>query len=239
MPVKFLKLVSSKYTFGHTSGIANTNTWLNNIDLSDSELSTLRAGFRPGGTMGESTTIQTLYHEATHAYLDLRDDEKKFKDFIKDGDNYYKDAPLEGGKVAKDPDRIFQEAAASYVGDRAASWYSSYDFIEVLRESVDKKTWDGEGNKKVYDGAEKLARKVPGEYDRSMRDRVFGYEERWGDQVPTTKPISAAIKVFCDQEILEGKIPDGFDSSAFLKDKLQSLLDLIQQSRTIVPVEVR
>jgi hypothetical protein len=120
MPAIFLRLVATKYTFGQTSGISNTNTWLNNMDLDDSDVATLLARFRPGGTLGESTTIGTLYHESTHAYLDLRDGEKKFKDFIRDGENYYKGASLAGGKTANDPDRIFQEAAASYVGHRAA-----------------------------------------------------------------------------------------------------------------------
>ena len=238
MPVKFLRFVATKYTFGETSGTANTNTWLNNMDLKDSDVDSLKAGFRPGGTQGEASTVQTIYHEGTHAYLDLRDGEKKFKDFIQDGESYYKDAPLEGGKTAKDPSRILTEAAAGYVGDRAAAWYGTYDFIEALREGVDQATWAGKGNKDLYDRMDKIARKIPGDYDRSMRDRVFGYEERWGNQIPTTKPISASIKVFCDTEILEGKIPDAFDSSAFLKERHQSLLDLIQQSRTIVPVEV-
>jgi hypothetical protein len=117
-------------------------------------------------------------------------------------------------------------------------WYGTYDFIEHLREGVDKQTWDGKGDKAYYDRMEKLVLRIPGDYDRSMRDRVFGYEERWGDQVETTKPISAAIKSFCDLEILEGKIPDAFSGSSFLQGRHQGLLDLIQQSRTIIPVEV-
>jgi len=238
MPVKFLKMVASKYTFGTTSGIANTNVWLNNIDLSESELSTLRSGFRPGGTLGESPTIGTLYHESTHAYLDLRDGEMKFKAFISDGEKYYKGASLSNGKSASDPGRIFQEAAASYVGQRAATWYGTYDFIESISEGIDEKTWAGKGDPAYYDRVEKLVAKIPGDYDRSMRERVFGYQESWGDQVETTKPISAAIKGFCDLEILEGKISDSFESSGFLKQRHQKLLDQIKLSRTLVPIEV-
>ena len=239
MPARFLRLVATKYTFDETSGdVSYANTWLNTMNFDKADLASLKSGFRPGGTLGEASTIQTIYHESTHAYLDLKENERKFKEFIREGIAYYRGAPLQGGGVADDPDRVFQEAAASYVGHRGATWYSTYDLIEVYRESVDERTWDGRGNKDFYDNMEKLARKIPDEYDTAMRDRVFGYEEIRGNQVETTKAISARIKAFCDDEILEGKISDTFANSAFLKERHDSLLALITQSRTIIPVEV-
>ncbi len=242
MPARFLRLVGEKYTFGETSGISNANPVLNIIDLDKGDLATLKAGFRPGGTMGESSTIQTLYHEATHAYLDLKENETKFAEFIRDGIAYYKSAPLAGGRVADDPGRIFQEAAASYVGHRAATWYQTYDMIERLREDLDETTWSGRGDRGFYDRMEKLVAKIPAEYDKSMRDRVFGYQEvgwpGFKEQVETTRAISARIKLFCDDEILENKISDTFAQGAFLKGRHDSLVALIAQSRTLVPVDV-
>jgi hypothetical protein len=238
MPARFLRVVAKKYTFGETSGISYTNTWLNTMDINESQLASLKSGFRPGGTLGESTMILTLYHESTHAYLDLKENEQKFKEFIRDGTAYYRLAPLQGGGTADDPDRIFQEAAASYVAHRAATWYGAYDEIESYREGTDEKTWEGHGDKAFYDRVETRVRKIPGEYDQAMRDRMFGYQEKRGVQVSTTQGISARIKAFCDDEILEGKIPDYFVKSEFLERRYESLLTLIAQSRTLVPVEV-
>ena len=140
--------------------------------------------------------------------------------------------------MADDPDRVFQEAAASYVGHRVATWYSTYDQIETYRESVDKRTWDGHGEKAYYDRVEKVVAKIPLEYDHDMRDQVFGYQMRGGAQVETIQAISARIKAFCDREILENKISDSLASPGFLKERHDSLLTLITQSRTLIPVQV-
>src|SRR5262245_30742393 len=111
MPVRFLRLVGAKYSFGETSGISNRNTWLNTMDPDKADVDMLKGGFRPGGTLDEASLIQTIYHESTHAYLDLKENEQKFSSFIKDGIAHYRGAPLRGGGSATDPDRIFQEAA--------------------------------------------------------------------------------------------------------------------------------
>ena len=65
------------------------------------------------------------------------------------------------------------------------------------------------------------------EYNDAMKRQLFGYEEKsWhsNDQVETKRPISAPMKKFLDDELLESKIPDEFDKVAKLRELY---LDLI------------
>lgn len=244
LPVRFLRLVATRYTFGETSGTSHVNPYFNSMNFDEDDLNMLKTEFRAGGTMGEASTIQTVYHESTHAFLDLKDNEVKFKEFIRRGTDYYRQAPLVGGGTGTDPDRIFQEAAASYVGHRVATWYEALELIQSLRETVDEKTWSNQGSPGFYGRAEKMAREIPADYDSRMSDRIFGYEEQGGGlfsssiQVETTRPISAAIKAFCDDEILEGKISDTFARAAGLKSRHDALLAQIAQSRNLVVVDI-
>jgi hypothetical protein len=233
MPVAFLKAVAKKYSFHATSKSSHVNTFWNTLNLKASDISTMKTAV-PGGTTGEVSTIGTIYHESTHAYLDIRENEKKFEDFVTAGVRYYDGAKLKGGSVSSDPDRLFQEAAGCYVGYRASQWYSVCENIELWREAIHERTWEGRGNPAFYDLAAATVRNFPVSYDVAMRERVFGYE---GDaQYFTIQPVSARIKAFCDHEILEDKISDTFESSG-LKDRHQSLADMIESSRTIVPFE--
>lgn len=243
MPVGYLKKVLHEYSFGYTRGVDHVNPLFNTFNLQPSTLDNLKA-IKIGGTaivVGESSSIQTLYHEAVHAYLDLKSETPIVARLVREGSDYYHNAPLLGGEIASNGYRLFHEAIASYVGHRAATWYGTFDDIERYRELVAKRTWEGASND-WFDRVEALIRKIPNEYNREMNEKKFGYEYRgwigFRRQVSTTKDISSAIKSYCDSELLEFRIPNSFNHSHFLKQKYDSLIKFLNDSRHIVPVEL-
>jgi hypothetical protein len=220
MPVAFLRAVGQGYTFSLTASAGplssvHANVWTNSLYMHKVTYDTLTR-IDVEDPPGASTALLDVYHESTHAYVDLKENEPKFKKFIADGIAYYKDAPMEGGGKCSDPDRVFQEAIASYVADRVAGWWGC---LNVLTWLALKKPAD----QSVRDGLKRLALKQPKRYDDSMAERVYGYQEKSivnSDQIATTKPISEAMKNFLDHEFLEDKIPDHFQSVARFRDLL-------------------
>src|SRR3954464_15293699 len=100
MPVAFLQRVGRDYTFHFTASAGpfageHTNVWLNYMIL---DQRTFRAliGLSTD-RLGSGSQIGTAYHEATHAYLDLRDSEPAFARVIRDGVEHYRDAPMANG----------------------------------------------------------------------------------------------------------------------------------------------
>jgi hypothetical protein len=163
----------------------------------------LLVGMNADLPFGEAGAIDNVYHEATHAYLELK--REKFKKLIADGEKYYTDAPMKGGGTSKDPARVFQEAAASYVGRRAAAWWAAFEVLTTVLVPIATRP------ERVDVGRLKSnAQTTRTEYNDQMKKRDYGYE---GDptQVSTSKPISADMKATLDSELLEGKIPDEFD----------------------------
>jgi hypothetical protein len=220
LPVGFLRTISrSSYTFSYGDS-AYVSPWTNRMVL---ELSTLELGrdMAPSLPMGEAPAVQTLYHESTHAWLDLQEDTPKVVKLVEEGETYYKDAPLTGGQKADDPERVFQEAMASYVGHRAATYWSALESL-TLAEDMAKEPEKLEPKKRAM--LLKIVREARARYGREMGLRVFGYQNTPGwfnfssDQVETTKVISSAMKNFCDRELLEGMIPDQFERKKTLTD---------------------
>jgi hypothetical protein len=59
-----------------------------------------------------------------------------------------------------------------------------------------------------------------------MAQRVSGYEDNSdapGGQLKTTKPISAELKSFLDQTVLEGRLHEEIDADPTLKPMLDKL----------------
>jgi hypothetical protein len=164
------------------------------------------------GIFGASTAIGTLYHEATHAYFDAHKDDPTVRELVERGTTYYTGAPLTNGKKASDPSRIFQEAAASYVGERIASWLNTYTMLKGLSER---------GNL-THAAVERVAKN----YDRQMSDmssESFGYESshNLGPQVSVDKTLPDETKQFLDDTVLEGKIHDKFNDDPTFTDFVQ------------------
>jgi len=133
-------------------------------------------------------------------------DNPKWRTIIKNGKAYYRDAPLETGGTAwkgEYAERVFNEAAAMYVGARAKVWWEVFEAL----------TYAAIGQVPAK-GLAKWLDLERGLYNKGMAERVFGYAEiGLGDtkQILTTKPISDELRHFLDQELLEGKIADDFD----------------------------
>jgi hypothetical protein len=189
---------------------------------------------------GESEAIQTLYHEATHAYLVSQKEDLAVKKLMESGKRYYTNAPLKYGETADDPERLFHEAAASYVGHRAATWWNTLESIVYVERVIRGRTKGSRRtalqwaqNKLLYriDILINQAKGIPQKYNDAMRQLTFGYEDELRGlsfvQIETTKRMPDVLKQFCDHVILEGKMPDQFMRASFLVKKHNEVLKLI------------
>jgi hypothetical protein len=180
--------------------------WFNRLVLTEETLSALRTD-DVRMALGE---LGTLYHEATHAWLDL--EERGYVTALRLlSKGHYAGSPLEVNRtqigVADDPNRIFQEAAGSYVEHRVVTWLRTLRFLEVLARDPEVNT--------AHIGPS--LEKVRAEYDAEMSRRVFGYEDEGGflgfgsEQAYTTRPIRNDLRAYLDTAVLEGRIPDRFE----------------------------
>jgi hypothetical protein len=201
-PVGFLRVVGDWFEFeakkgDATEGVETGSTRL--VEFSETVVHAMEISNPAGSLVGSA--IQVVYHESTHAYLDFMASQPGYGLMLQRLKVYYWNAPLQGGGRDLFPDRLFSEAAAGYVGARAGAWADAY---MKLSQAVNQP------------GAAGIINDARKEYNRVMRDRVYGYTERgftlWTDQLYTTKPISAELKSLLDHDLLEDKVLDDFDS---------------------------
>jgi hypothetical protein len=160
-------------------------------------------------------SVQTLYHEGTHAYIDLvdYDDSREFGEAMQ----YYEMSKLADGNYLfeTDTERAVQEAAATYVGHRASTLWKTWWRVKFVAQLV-KNVADGQMTVARAIELMKLTGKstVRNDYEAAMRQQVFGYvsPDRFSDdQVQLTKPIYYKLSAYCDRMILENSIADSFD----------------------------
>ena len=220
LPVGFLETVGSKAESGEYSmesssvlSIFGDDKFLpmfKKLNLDPASLEGWRK-IAEGGHVRVAFT-GSLIHEATHAFLDIKNDDKAYADFISKGVEYYRDAPLEGGDTATDPERIFQEAVASYVSCRIHAYARARDQLLAYGELA--ASGEYAITKEELAGALDV---VAREYDESQADLKFGYQNKlFRGQVNTLREISPELRAFIDQNILEGKIPDRFADASDL-----------------------
>ena len=179
------------------------------LELKDS---TLKGGERIMDVRNSnSEAVQALYHESTHAYLYQHRDESPVKEIYDHGMKHYENAPTVSGTVG-DTEEAFQEAAAAYVGNRAAAWWSAFWRLNSIGA--------GKFNKKFLPD-------VQDQYDKAMAERIGGYSTKghfWNKkQDPIKFPISDEMKTFLDSNLLENKIPDSYNSVPIFKAILASM----------------
>ena len=241
MPVRFLRFVASRYTFRQTyRGVDATNEWVNRIDFSIDNVRRWSRGFRPGGVLGETTSIQTLFHEFTHAYLDLKENDPNVSRILAHARRHYRNAPMRNGRVTENLDRLVTEAFAGYVGNKASVFYDAFELLSFWKESLDRLVWRNEGVPN-FDMIEREVANIPTTYNARMAYRVFGYDSgRFGfsDQNPTNRQISDQIRFFCDTEMLESKISPTFAGDRLLRDKHIELQRILRNSRNIIVFDV-
>jgi len=164
--------------------------------------------------------VQSIYHEATHAWFDIKSARPDVAGLVKRGKVYYSGSLRSSGQKVDDEDRALQEAAAAYVAHRASSYFAAYASLSNYEKLLGHPPANG------VTQALSMARRVPSEYDIRMADRVMGYQmmSRFSSvQDPLTKPISTDLRAFCDRVLLELRIPDSFNLALPLKRRYDAL----------------
>ncbi len=229
LPVSMLETVSSSnvtFNYSQELAIANLspgdrahyNTATNELFVSYTDLAEQKE-------ISDGSSIGTLFHESVHAWFDVNTDNAEVKQLSESGAKYYENAPLlpppgsSGQQVASDHERVFQEAAATYVEFRVTEWLTTYESLQKMLEDP-----------AIAEGSDGDLKEVMDRYNRRVGRQDFGYEENWrGTQFPTTKPISEELRTYLDQVILEGKMPSTFDEDQILK----GMAEKIMEQRTI------
>jgi len=232
LPVGFLEWVATKAETGEYSmesssplSLLGNDKFLptfRKLNLDPASLEGWRE-IAKGGHVRVSST-GSLIHEATHAYLDAKKEDKEYADFIAKGVEHYRNAALKGGGTATDPERIFQEAVASYVQWRISAYASARDQLQTYSQLAATGDYavSAEKFKSMLDD-------VAREYDASQADFTFGYQDKFlKGQVDTTREISPEMRAFIDTKILEGKIPDRFSDSNELTGLQESIRERLR-----------
>jgi hypothetical protein len=222
MPVRFLKQVVREYDFGidQDAGSDVTNTTLNGMTLSTSTIMGLQ---HHSTSMADEVAVNTLYHESTHAYVDLvdADETSMWADSVQE----YEGAKLKNGKIVDDPDRVIQEAAAEYVGWRASSVWSVLRMMSLQNTMLDKfeaRQITAGQLQRLLDLTQARGT-IPEQYNQLMLQRVFGYQMWSGNQSSIAdRPIPYRLKRWCDS-ILDFKIVDRFEQMDALRTQYVQL----------------
>ncbi len=177
------------------------------------------------------TSISTLYHESTHAYFYLIQEQDptllKFHPtalkLIEEGIKYYEKAPLVNGESADDPERVFMEAAATYVGSEIARWLITYELLNRLLERLNRPN----AEMIPLHIARQILQKTIDRYNKP--EGYYGYQNvyKWlwfgKQQVSTRKPIMPRLKIFLDTALLEHKIPPFFNSVQKFQEVMKAI----------------
>lgn len=208
MPTRFLAAVQSNYTlkFGEEDEDDFVRPATNRMFLKPSTVESAQ-GVSLDLPRGEALAVQTIYHEGTHAYLDLIKDQPAVAALIREGERHYRGAPLVDKSKGDDYVRLFQEAMGEYVGHRAAAFWSASEDLYLAEKAHAANKASG---RRFWDNF----RGIPRRYEQATGQRVFGYQNKgwpWSrSQVETTKAISGRMKDFADRAVLENAIPDQF-----------------------------
>lgn len=206
LPVGMLREVGrSNYTYKQGSS-TSVSPWFDTMTFEPADLAAV-ANMSPSKPRKEGRGVETIYHEATHAWLDIKKDAAEVKALREHGREYYKNAPLTAGR-ADDPERVFDEAVASYVGHRTSTYWQALEELTIISDTLATKPAPDAQARIV-----KQAKTVRAAYERLMGERVFGYQTPgwWSsEQIYTKKIVSSRIKTFADTQLLESKLPDQF-----------------------------
>lgn len=227
MPTRYLETVAAQYEFfGASEGAGSyVRPVLDNLyldpdttrqmgDISDLESSSFA-----------SSGVQTLYHEAAHAYVDLVSDEPAWATFIAEGEAHYQDAPLSTGDTANDPHRVFHEAVAAYVGHRAAAYHGALSSLSTYRAMLRA----GEVPAESAELLRGMVQERREEYDRATARRVFGYQAlTFGGQTDTTRPMTDEMAAFLDTHVLDNALPPSFSEAPALLALQAEVLALVE-----------
>lgn len=227
MPVEYIRHLQGTYGWvghpvrGQNFVLPNFNTIFLQLKLVRQAGNFVFGQFSPG-----SEAIQTLYHETSHAYFDLRSDgDELFEQIARDAHEFYeREAVLKNGADSEYPWRLMNEAIGCYVGARAATYWGAYDMLEYIERNRDDPEIEPAALREQL-------KKLRDKYNRGMARRAFGYEQHgnaWsGTRWETSTPIYEPLQKICDSVLLEGKIPDLFDASGPLRNKYAEVMAML------------
>lgn len=212
MPVRLLNKVwddwSYSIVFKRGRGLDHVSEFWNDLVLYEPTIKGLEQN---GSQWADAVSVQTLYHEATHAVMDIDDVDEN--GLFKSAAFEFKRARLTNGQIVDDPDRVTHEAAGSYVGHRAATAWQIFPKMELWLAVLDKielKQFTATRGREIL-AMTTGGLTIPEFYERQMQERVFGYQEVGSSQVSVaTQPIPTLLKAYCDGDLLENKIFDTF-----------------------------
>lgn len=176
--------------------------------------------------MSEADAIGELYHEATHAYMDLKKTRPDVSQVIKKAKTYYKSGKLEGAVRLTDPERLAWEAAAMYAGHRVEVWWNALEALTFVRNGMAT-------SPDMYTYLEGMTKKARTDYNKAMAQLAFGYQNIGDKQVRTTTKIPAFLSRFCDDALLENKIPDNFNATVKLRNMYVDLMWFLGKLRVL------
>lgn len=205
LPTRFVSVVLKHYSISEADvGEHETNELLNEITFKSgttaSGLKAMQLGVTPLSA-SYSGDLGAIFHEATHAYLDVAESDPKVQAFLAAGTEHYQGATV-GDEITTDPGTLLSEAAGNYVGNRITYWWRG--LIDLAAQVA------------LGPVSEDTLNRLRSEYENRTAERIFGYDEKGG----TDRPMSEEIKQFLDGEILENKIPDKFDDVPAFKQLL-------------------
>jgi hypothetical protein len=217
LPVRFLYYVLQRYDFSVGSSDDQITPLLNLMELRQSTMDDLREIDPWGtvwGTVPGSGGIDSLYHESTHAYFDLKSDEgDQFElNLLREARLYYQRAPMSDGSQSDDPERLAQEAPAEYVGQCAYAYWSTN--CSLARYTV------REFSGVTAESMESTLRRIQSHYEAKMGEAQHGCYATgslwWEREICTTKPIFPPLKRYCDSILLENKLSATFSGNTRL-----------------------
>lgn len=233
MPTAFLTRLVNEYKFDFEDGAGTDHVsyyyWWRRNQLVLYE-STWKGLARPDMVVTDS--VLALYHEGTHAFIDLvdYDETREFGEAMK----YYEWARLkDDSKVwpEVETERAVQETAGMYVGYRASTVWDTWRRVKLVEQLVkvvlDGKMTVARGVEMIHQTGRKT---IANEYAANMSRQVFGYVEHNGDQLEIAdKPIFYKLSDWCDRAILENKISDHFDHMPALSKYLDTVCQAAQK----------
>lgn len=164
--------------------------------------------------------LQALYHECTHAYLDINKNSPELEGFIRAGELFFAGVILNNGRVVQEgfeSGMVFREAVSTYVGNTVAALYYAEGAIISLFNSVDS------GAITDMEVLNNRLNEVRSRYDQVLDQQFYGYmKELDGRQIEIDPNnvrnqryrLSQEMRTFINEHFLENKIPDRFDDIA-------------------------
>lgn len=232
MPVRFLRYVRPRIAVA-TNGIVpgqrfavpstgetHYNDVLNLMDVDTRDADGL-AAFHTASAA--PSAVGDIYHEATHAYLDLRLEahDRGISNILRDAESYYTGAPLQRGGQATNPALLAGEAAASFVGWCASAWWHAFWLLRMVQEGLVRRDPSGRTVRRPLRQPAQILARAETVYETSLRATSFGYDctrqvlgrcSIWSEQIETTRPIMPRLREFLSGHLLENKIPMSFDA---------------------------